>query len=71
MDVETYNQQKVIENLAKKGGEAYWYTLADMRDEERERLLRNLWHISNYFTLTPAQERVSRDIRLLNQKGDE
>tara|TARA_R100001594_G_scaffold77422_1_gene112036 strand:- start:847 stop:1062 length:216 start_codon:yes stop_codon:yes gene_type:complete len=71
MDAEAYNQQKVIENLSKERGEAYWYTLDDMRVEERERLLRNLWHISNYFTLTPEQERVSRDIRLLNQKGDE
>ena len=70
MDIETYNQQKVIENLSQERGEAYWYTLHDMRDEERERLLRNLWHVSNYFTLTPAQERVKEDIRLFNRKED-
>lgn len=63
MDVETYNQQKTIENLAKDGCFQYWFTLADMRDEERDRLLRNLWHISNYFTLTPEMKRVMRDLK--------
>jgi len=62
MDVETYNQQKIIENLAKDDCFQYWFTLCDMRGEERDRLLRNLIQMAEYFTLTPEMKRVKRDL---------